>query len=165
MGRNNSSKKKGRGSNVLVTNRSARHDYYIEDSIEAGIELTGTEIKSLRAGKASLAESYAKVQDGEVLLIGMNISPYEHGNIHNVDSMRTRRLLLHKKEITRLNVQSQQQGLTIVPLRVYLNGKGLAKVEIAAAKGKKLYDKRESIAKKDAERRMKRTKVEGREKE
>jgi SsrA-binding protein len=151
--------KKG-GYKVLATNRSARHDYYIEEKIEAGIELTGTEIKSLRAGRASLAESYAKVQDGEAWLIGMNISPYERGNIHNVDPMRTRRLLLHKKEITKLAVQTGQQSFTVVPLRVYLNEGGLAKIEIAVARGKKLGDKRESIAKDDAERRMRRTKNE-----
>jgi SsrA-binding protein len=144
----------------LAANRSARHDYYIEEKIEAGIELTGTEIKSLRAGRASLAESYAKVQDGEVLLIGMNISPYEHGNIHNVDPMRARRLLLHKKEIAKLDVLTSQQSFTIVPLRVYLSDKGLAKIEIAVAKGKKLYDKRDTIARSDAERRMKRAKGE-----
>jgi SsrA-binding protein len=145
---------------VLAANRAARHDYYIEEKIEAGVALTGTEIKSLRAGRASLAESYVKVQDGEALLIGMNISPYEHGNIHNVDPMRIRRLLLHKKQITKLAAQTGQQGLTIVPLRVYLNDRGVAKIEIAVARGKKLYDKRETIAKDDAERRMKRTKNE-----
>lgn len=144
----------------MAANRSARHDYYIEEKIEAGVALTGTEIKSLRAGRASLAESYVKVQDGEALLIGMNISPYEHGNIHNVDPMRVRRLLLHKKEIARLAVRTEQQGLTIAPLRVYLNDRGVAKVEIAVARGKKLYDKRETIATRDAERRMKRTKRE-----
>jgi SsrA-binding protein len=155
MGRN-----KRAGPKVLAANRSARHDYYIEEKIEAGVALTGTEIKSLRAGRASLAESYVKVQDGEALLIGMNISPYEHGNIHNVDPMRVRRLLLHKKEIARLAVRTEQQGLTIAPLRVYLNDRGVAKVEIAVARGKKLYDKRETIATRDAERRMKRTKRE-----
>jgi SsrA-binding protein len=148
------SKKKQDGYKSLAVNRSARHDYFIEDRIEAGIVLTGTEIKSLRAGRASLGESYARVADGEVLLVGMNISPYEHGNIHNVDPMRPRRLLLHKKEITRLSVLVNQQGRTIVPLKVYLNKNGLAKVEIAVARGKKDYDKRETIAKRDAERRM-----------
>jgi SsrA-binding protein len=148
------------GPKVLVANRAARHDYYIEEKIEAGVALTGTEIKSLRAGRASLAESYVKVQEGEALLIGMNISPYEHGNIHNVDPMRIRRLLLHKKQITKLAAQTGQQGLTIVPLRIYLNDRGLAKIEIAVARGKKLYDKRETIAKDDAERRMKRVKAE-----
>jgi SsrA-binding protein len=153
-------KNKKAGPKVLTANRSARHDYFIEEKIEAGIELTGTEIKSLRAGRASLAESYARVQDGEVLLVGMNISPYEQGNIHNVDPMRPRRLLLHKKEIAKLSVLTGQQSFTIVPLRVYLTGKGIAKVEIAVARGKKLYDKRETIAKDDAEKRMRRTKDE-----
>jgi SsrA-binding protein len=153
-------KNKKAGPKVLTANRSARHDYFIEEKIEAGIELTGTEIKSLRAGRASLAESYAKVQDGEVFIVGMNISPYEHGNIHNVDPMRARRLLLHRREISKLAVQTERQGLTLVPLRVYLSDKGLAKVEIAVARGKKLYDKRETIAKSDAEKKMRRVKVE-----
>ncbi|MDR1495730.1 MAG: SsrA-binding protein SmpB [Clostridiales Family XIII bacterium] len=151
-----------KGLKVLAANRSARHDYYIEETLEAGVALTGTEIKSLRAGRASLAESYIKVQDGEAFIIGMNISPYEHGNINNVDPMRVRRLLLHRKEIAKLSVQTDRQGLTIVPLKVYLNGRGKAKVEIAVAKGKKLYDKRDAIAASDAEKRMKRAKVEWR---
>ncbi|MDR1292892.1 MAG: SsrA-binding protein SmpB [Clostridiales Family XIII bacterium] len=155
-------KNKKTGPKVLASNRSARHDYFIEEKIEAGVELTGTEIKSLRAGRASLAESYVRVQDGEAMLIGMNISPYEHGNINNVDPMRARRLLLHKKEIATLTVRTDRQGLTIVPLRVYLNNRGLAKVEIAVARGKKLYDKRESIAQSEAERRMNRVKNEWR---
>jgi SsrA-binding protein len=153
-------KNKKNGFKVLAANRSARHDYYIEDKIEAGVELTGTEIKSLRAGRASLSESYVRVQDGEAFLVGMNISPYEHGNINNVDPMRTRKLLLHRKEITGLEVRTDRQGFTIVPLRVYLSDRGVAKVEIAVAKGKKLYDKRESAAASDAERRMKRAKNE-----
>jgi SsrA-binding protein len=155
-------KNKKTGPKVLASNKSARHDYYIEEKIEAGVALTGTEIKSLRAGRASLAESYVRIQDGEALLIGMNISPYEHGNINNVDPMRARRLLLHKREIATLIVRTDRQGLTIVPLWVYLNDRGLAKVEIAVAKGKKLYDKRESIAASEAERRMKRVKNEWR---
>jgi SsrA-binding protein len=155
-------KNKKTGPKVLASNKSARHDYYIEEKIEAGVALTGTEIKSLRAGRASLAESYVRIQDGEAILVGMNISPYEHGNINNVDPMRSRRLLLHKKEIATLIVRTGQQGFTIVPLRIYLNGRGLAKVEIAVAKGKKLYDKRDSIAASEAERRMKRVKNEWR---
>ncbi|MDR1028704.1 MAG: SsrA-binding protein SmpB [Clostridiales Family XIII bacterium] len=143
---------------ILASNKAARHDYFIEETLEAGMVLTGTEIKSLRAGKASLKESYARIVDGELMLLGMNISPYEHGNIHNVDALRPRKLLLHRKEIRKLAELSQQQGLTVVPLLVYLNEKGLAKIEIAVAKGKKLYDKRDSIARRDAERRMKRTK-------
>jgi SsrA-binding protein len=143
---------------TLTSNKTARHDYFIEETLEAGIVLTGTEIKSLRAGKASLRESYARIMDGELMLLGMNISPYEHGNIHNVDPIRPRKLLLHRKEIRKLTALTQQQGLTIVPLSVYLSENGLAKVEIAVARGKKHYDKRESIAQRDAERRMKRTK-------
>jgi SsrA-binding protein len=157
MGKN----KKG-GPKVLAANRSARHDYYIEEKLEAGIALTGTEIKSLRAGRASLAESYVRVRGGEALIVGMNISPYEHGNINNVDPMRERRLLLHRKEIVKLAAYTDQDGLTVVPLRVYLNDRGIAKVEIAVAKGKKLYDKRETIAANDAERRMKKAKREWR---
>jgi SsrA-binding protein len=153
-------KNKREGLKVLAANRSARRDYYIEEKIEAGVALTGTEIKSLRAGRASLAESYVKVQDGEAFLIGMNISPYEQGNINNVDPLRVRRLLLHRREIAKLDVQTGQQGFTIVPLRVYLNARGVAKVEIAVAKGKKLYDKRAAIAESDAERRMKRARDE-----
>jgi SsrA-binding protein len=143
---------------ILANNKAARHDYYIEEKLEAGIVLTGTEIKSLRAGRASLKESYARISDGEIVLLGMNISPYEHGNIHNVDPLRPRKLLLHKKEIRKLTALTQQQGLTVVPLNVYLNERGRAKVEIAVARGKKHYDKRESIAKRDTERRIKRTK-------
>ncbi|MDR1953558.1 MAG: SsrA-binding protein SmpB [Clostridiales Family XIII bacterium] len=143
---------------TLASNKAARHDYFIEETLETGIVLTGTEIKSLRAGRASLKESYARIMDGELILLGMNISPYEHGNIHNVDPARPRKLLLHKREIRKLTALTQQQGLTLVPLSVYLTEKGLAKVEIAVAKGKKHYDKRESIAKRDAEIRMKRTK-------
>jgi SsrA-binding protein len=139
---------------VLVSNRAATHDYFIEQRIEAGIVLTGTEIKSLRAGRANLKESYARIVEGEILLVGMNISPYEHGNIHNVDPRRPRKLLLHKREINKLTVAVQQQGLTIIPLNIYLNERGIAKIEIAVARGKKNYDKREAIAKRDAERRM-----------
>jgi SsrA-binding protein len=143
---------------IIVNNKSARHDYFIEDSIEAGLELTGTEIKSIRAGKISLKESYARVQDGEIFVIGMNISPYSHGNINNTDPMRTRKLLLHKKEIRRLNECVQQQGNTLIPLAVYLDERGRAKMELAVGKGKKLYDKRETIARRDAERRMRQAK-------
>jgi SsrA-binding protein len=150
-------KKKTKGK-TLASNRAAGHEYYIEERIEAGIALTGTEIKSLRAGKASLRESYARIKNGEVFLLGMNIAHYEQGNIFNVDPLRPRKLLLNKKEIRKLAEQVQQEGRTIVPLRVYLNEDGRAKVEIAVARGKKLYDKRDSIARRDAERRMEQTK-------
>jgi SsrA-binding protein len=143
---------------IITSNKAARHDYFIVDSLEAGIELTGTEIKSIRAGRLSLKESYARVEGGEVFVVGMNISPYSHGNINNVDPMRTRRLLLHKKEIRKLNEQVQQQGNTLIPLSIYIDERGRAKMEIAVGKGKKLYDKRETIAKRDAERRMQQVK-------
>ena len=116
--------------------------------------LTGTEIKSVRAGKVSIKESYAKIQDGEIVLIGMNISPYEQGNRFNTEPLRTRKLLLHKREIRKLLGLTTQKGLTLIPLRMYINENGLAKVEIAVARGKKNYDKREDIAKRDADRKM-----------
>jgi SsrA-binding protein len=139
---------------LVANNKKARHDYFIEDTYEAGIALTGTEIKSIRAGKVSIKESYAKIQDGEVLLLGMNVSPYEQGNRFNVDPLRPRKLLLHKKEIRKLIGATTQEGMTLVPLRIYINKAGLAKVELAVARGKKLYDKRDAIAKKDAARKM-----------
>ena len=142
------------GRKVLAANKSARHDYFIEDTLETGIVLTGTEIKSLRQGKVSLGESFARVTNGELFIYGMNIKPYEHGNIHNVDPLRPRKLLAHKKEIRNLILETKKEGLTLVPLCIYLNDKGRAKMEIAIAKGKKLYDKRETIAKRDAERKI-----------
>ena len=143
---------------LVANNKKARHDYFLEEIIEAGISLTGTEIKSVRQGKVSIKESYAKVDRGEVILYGMNISPYKEGNRYNVDPLRPRRLLLHKKEIRRLIGATTQGGMTIVPVQMYINERGLAKVEIALAKGKKNYDKREAIAKRDAERSMDRAK-------
>ena len=142
------------GRKVLAANKSARHDYFIEDTLETGIVLTGTEIKSLRQGKVSLGESFARVTNGELFIYGMNIKPYDHGNIHNVDPLRPRKLLAHKKEIRNLIFETKKEGLTLVPLSIYLNDKGRAKMEIAIAKGKKLYDKRETIAKRDAERKI-----------
>lgn len=141
---------------LVANNKKARHDYFLEEIFEAGIALTGTEIKSVRNGKVSLKESYAKIEGGEVLLLGMNISPYKEGNRYNVDPVRPRKLLLHKREIRRLIGGIKEQGMTLVPLQMYINENGLAKVEIALAKGKKLYDKREAIAKKDAKRAMER---------
>ncbi|GFN36281.1 SsrA-binding protein SmpB [Tepidimicrobium xylanilyticum] len=138
---------------IVATNRKARHEYFIEDTIEAGIVLKGTEVKSIRLGRINVKESYAVVEDGEVFIYNMHISPYEQGNIYNVDPIRKRKLLLHKREIKRLSAAIMQKGYTIVPLTVYIK-KGLVKVELAIAKGKKLYDKREAIAKRDAERRM-----------
>ena len=139
---------------LIANNRKARHDYFIEETYEAGIVLTGTEIKSVRAGKVSIKEGYAKVEHGEVILYGINISPYEHGNIFNVDPLRPRKALLHKREIRKILGAVSEQGKTLVPLRLYINEKGLAKLELGVARGKKLYDKRKDIAKKDAARRM-----------
>lgn len=141
---------------LLANNKKARHDYFIEDVYEAGLVLTGTEIKSMRQGRVNLKESYAKIQDGEVFIYNMHISPYEQGNRYNADPLRVRKLLLHRQEIRKLIGYTTQKGLTLVPLQVYLNEKGLVKMEIAVARGKKLYDKREAIAKKDAGRRMER---------
>lgn len=145
--------KKG-GVKILASNRKARHDFFVEDTIEAGIVLTGTEVKSIRQGKLNLKDSYASIDNDEIYLNNMHISPYEQGNIYNVDPVRKRKLLLHKREIRKLNQELTLKGLTLVPLSVYLKD-GKVKVEIATAKGKKLYDKRDDIAKKDAERRMK----------
>lgn len=136
---------------IITENRKARHDYTIEESFEAGIELKGTEVKSMRAGKANLKDSFAIVENGELYLYGMHISPYEQGNIFNVDPMRPRRLLMHKKEILRLLGKIKEQGLTLVPLKGYFK-KDKIKIELALAKGKKLYDKREAAAEKSAKR-------------
>ena len=138
---------------IISQNKRARHDYFIIETIEAGIELFGTEVKSVRNGKVSLADSYASITDGEVFIKHMNISPYEHGNIFNRDPLRDRRLLLHKKEILKLIGQIKQSGFSLVPLSVYLKG-SLVKVSLAVVKGKKLYDKREDIASRDSARRM-----------
>jgi SsrA-binding protein len=139
---------------LVANNKKARHDYFIEETYEAGIVLTGTEMKSVRAGKVSIKESYAEIRDGEVFILGMHIAPYEQGNRFNVDPLRDRKLLLHKKEITKLYGKLKTQGLTLVPLRVYIDKHGRCKVEIGLARGKKLYDKRETIARKDAARKM-----------
>lgn len=141
---------------VVTENRKARHDYFIEETYEAGIALTGTEVKSLRGGKANLKDSYAQVEGGEMFLFNMHISPYEQGNRYNVDPTRARKLLLHKSEINRLFGKVKQQGLTLVPLKVYFV-RGRAKVELALAKGKKLYDKRDALAAKDAQREVERS--------
>lgn len=143
---------------LVANNKKARHDYFIEDVYEAGLVLTGTEIKSLRAGKVNIKESYAKIRDGEVFILGMHISPYEQGNIFNVDPLRERKLLLHKQEIRKLIGLTTQKGLTLVPLTVYINQDGRAKMELAVARGKKNYDKRDDIAKRDADRRIQRLK-------
>jgi SsrA-binding protein len=136
---------------VAAQNKKARHDYFIEQVFEAGIVLSGTEVKSIRQGKVNLKDSYASIEDGEVILRGMHISPYEQGNIFNKDPVRDRKLLLHKYEITKLIGYTQEKGLSLIPLRLYFK-RGKAKVELAVARGKKLYDKRQDIAERDAKR-------------
>ncbi|HOG01480.1 MAG: SsrA-binding protein [Firmicutes bacterium ADurb.Bin248] len=142
-----------KGVRQLAENRAARHEYFIEDSYECGISLVGTEVKSIRAGKVNLKDSYAMVKNGEMYVIGMHISPYEQGNIFNRDPFRNRKLLLHKSEIRRLQSLSQADGYSLIPTRMYLKD-GKVKLELAVAKGKKLYDKRHAIAERDAKRDM-----------
>lgn len=139
---------------MVAANKKARHDYFIEEVYEAGIVLTGTEIKSIRAGKVSIKESYAKIEKGEMIVYGMNISPYEQGNRFNTDPLRPKKLLLHKQEIRKLIGYTTLKGLTLVPLNLYINEDGRAKMELAVARGKKNYDKREDMAKKDAARKI-----------
>ena len=141
---------------TLAQNKKARYEYFIEETIEAGIELAGTEVKSVRQGKVNLADAYADIKNGEVFVKQMNISPFEQGNIFNRDPLRERKLLLDKKEILKLTGQLNQDGYALIPLSVYLKG-SLVKVSLAVAKGKKLYDKRADIAKKDAKRNIERT--------
>jgi len=140
---------------IIATNRKARHDYQILNTFEAGIVLQGTEVKSLRQGKANLKDSYAIIKNGELFLLNMHISPYSHGTAYNHDPLRTRKLLLHRHEIRRLIGQVQEKGLTLVPLKIYFKN-GIAKVELALVRGKKLYDRRQDIAKRDAERELQR---------
>ena len=136
---------------LIANNKKAFHDYFIEEKYEAGISLAGTEVKSLRQGKCSIKEAWVSIDKGEAFICGMNISPYEKGNIFNKDPLRVRKLLLHKTEIRKLDQASQAQGYTLVPLEVYFKH-GKVKVQIGLAKGKKLYDKRESTAKRDQQR-------------
>ena len=136
---------------LIANNKKAFHDYFIEDKFEAGISLAGTEVKSLRMGKCSIKESFIRIENGEVMIYGMHISPYEKGNIFNKDPLRPRKLLMHKYEIHKVEGKMTAKGYTIVPLQVYFKG-SLVKVEIALARGKKLYDKRQDIAKKDQRR-------------
>ncbi|MCI6238682.1 MAG: SsrA-binding protein SmpB [Porcincola intestinalis] len=140
---------------LIANNKKAYHDYFIDETYEAGIALVGTEVKSLRMGKCSIKEAYISMVNGEALIYGMNISPYEKGNIFNKDPLRPRKLLLHRQELNKLWGAIQQKGFTIVPLKVYLKG-SLVKVEIGVARGKKQYDKRADIAKRDAKRSMER---------
>ena len=142
---------KNSGIKIIAQNKKAYHDYFVLETYEAGIELFGTEVKSIRGGKVNLKDAWCSIDGGEIFVNGMHVSPYEQGNIFNRDPLRTKRLLLHKKEIRRLHAQVKQDGLSIVPLSVYFS-KGRAKVEIGLCKGKKLYDKRDVAAKKDAQR-------------
>ena len=145
-----------RAEKVVATNRKAFHDYAIQEKLEAGIVLKGTEVKSLREGRVNLRDSYASVNHGEVVLHHCHISPYNHGNIMNHDPLRPRKLLLHRREISKLLGKTQQQGLTLIPLRIYFSSRGKAKVEIALAKGKKQYDRREAIKAREAGREVER---------
>ena len=138
---------------IVANNPVAKHNYTIEDTIDAGVVLTGTEIKSIRNGKVNLKDSYANIKNGEAFIYGMHISPYEHGNIFNKDPLRDRKLLLNKREILKLYGKIKQQGVSLVPISLYFSGNHL-KIELGIGKGKKLYDKREDIAKKDAELRI-----------
>ncbi len=139
------------GIKLIANNKKAYHEYFILDTYEAGISLHGTEVKSMRAGQASIKESFIRIDRGEVYVYGMHVSPYEKGNIFNKDPLRVRKLLLHKAEINKLQGKLNEQGITIVPLKIYFKD-SLVKVEIGVAKGKKLYDKRDTIAKKDQQR-------------
>ncbi|MBR0577101.1 SsrA-binding protein SmpB [Proteiniclasticum sp. BAD-10] len=145
--------KKERKNRTLAENRKARHDYFIEEVYEAGIELIGTEVKSIRMGKANLKESYAEIKNGEIFISGMHISPYEMGNIYNRDPLRRRKLLMHKNEILKLDQLSAADGYTLIPLSLYLKN-GRVKIAIAVAKGKKNYDKRDSMLEKAHKRDM-----------
>lgn len=142
---------KEKGSRLIANNKKAYHDYFIEETYEAGIALHGTEVKSLRMGKCSIKESFIRIENEEVYIYGMHISPYEKGNIFNKDPLRVKKLLLHKTEIRKLRAKIAEKGYTLVPLKVYFNN-SLVKVEIVLAKGKKLFDKRQDIAKKDQRR-------------
>ena len=142
-----------KGTKQIAANKKAWHDYFVEEKYEAGIELAGTEVKSIRLGQINLKDSYCSFKDGEIFVRGMHISPYEKGNIFNKDPLRPRRLLMHKREIMRLYGKVKQDGYALIPLSVYFRG-SLVKVEVALARGKKLYDKRDDAAKKDAKRQI-----------
>ena len=149
-----------KGIKPLVQNRRARHDYFVEETYECGMELKGTEVKSIRQGRANLKESYARVRGGEVFVDGMHISPYEQGNIFNTDPLRPKRLLLHKSEIRKLQGQVSRQGYTLVPLQLYLKD-GRVKLELGVCRGKQLHDKRDAIAEQDAMRDIERAMRQG----
>lgn len=143
------------GTKIIAKNRKATHDYHIEETFEAGIVLTGTEIKSIRQGKVNIQDSYARIEKGELFIIGMHISPFEQGNRFNVDPTRTRKLLMHRKEIDQLLGKTKLKGLTLIPLDIHLRN-GFAKVKLGLGRGKKLYDKRAAAAKRDANREIQR---------
>ena len=147
---------KAEGTKQIASNRKAFHDYFVLERYEAGIELFGTEVKSIRQGKINLKDAWCSIKDGEIFVNGMHISPYEQGNIFNRDPVRVRRLLMHKREINRLFGQVKQEGLALIPLSVYFL-KGRAKLEIGLCKGKKLYDKRDDAARKEAQRKIERS--------
>lgn len=150
-----------KGIRIVSENRKARHDYFIEDTYEAGLALVGTEVKSIRLGKVNIKDSYVKVKNGEALVVGMHVSPYEKGNIYNRDPFRERKLLLHKREILKLKGLSEAEGYSLIPLELYIKD-GLVKMQLAVAKGKKLYDKRHDIAERDAKRQMEQRRKEDR---
>ncbi|MHB1652383.1 MAG: SsrA-binding protein SmpB [Desulfitobacteriaceae bacterium] len=143
------------GIKIIAENRKAFHDYFVEEQLEAGIILTGTEIKSIRNGRVNLKDSYARIQNGEIWLYQMHVSPYEQGNRFNHDPLRPRKLLIHRSEITKLFSKVQLQSLTLIPLKIYLK-RGLAKVDLAVCRGKKTYDKRQDVAERDAKREIER---------
>ncbi|MBR0135105.1 MAG: SsrA-binding protein SmpB [Clostridia bacterium] len=153
-----------KGIKTISENRKARHDYFIEDTYEAGLALVGTEVKSIRLGKVNIKDSYVKIRNGEAFVVGMHISPYEQGNIFNRDPFRERKLLLHKREIAKLKSLSEADGYSLIPLNLYLKD-GLVKMELAVAKGKKLYDKRHDIAERDAKRQIEQRRKEDRNRE
>ena len=142
---------KKQGGRVIAQNRKAYHEYFVDEKYEAGIALFGTEVKSLRAGAVNLKDSYCSFKNGELFVVGMHVSPYEHGNIFNRDPLRKRRLLMHKREILKLHGHVAQKGMSLIPLSLYFSGSNV-KVEVGLCRGKKLYDKRDSIAKRDADR-------------
>lgn len=141
------------GAKLIAQNKKAYHDYFVDDEIEAGIELAGTEVKSVRLGRVNLKDSYISCKTGEAILIGMHISPYEHGSIHNHEPLRSRRLLLHRKEINKLIGLTSQQGCTLIPLKLYFKGQ-YVKLSVGICRGKKNYDKRAAVAERDAKRNM-----------
>lgn len=139
------------GQKTIAQNKKAYHDYFVDEKYEAGIELFGTEVKSIRAGSVNLKDAYCDIKNGEVFVVGMHISPYEHGNIFNRDPLRDRKLLMHKREIMKLHGLAAQKGFSLIPLSLYFSGSRV-KVEVGLCRGKKMYDKRDSIAKRDADR-------------